>query len=235
MDNATLNFFEQLYLVFIAKKRYLVYLEGVGNTILIALLACVIGIIIGLLVTLVKIAPKNSKLMKFLGWLCNLYTTIIRGTPVVVQLLLMYYIILSSIKTLWGGVFIAFLTFGLNSGAYVSEILRGGLLSVDRGQMEASRSLGLNWKQSMRLVVIPQGIKTSIPSLFNEFIQLVKETSVLGALPILELTKASNMIMGQTANPLPYLIIAIIYLIIVIGLQQVQKTLERRFSKGDIR
>ncbi len=209
-------------------------IEGLGTTLLIAVASCIIGIIIGLLVTLIKVAPKNNIFMKILGWLANTYTTLMRGTPVVVQLFISYFIIFNFLVPMGLKVVVAIIVFSLNSGAYVSEILRGGLMGVDKGQMEASRSLGLSWTQSMRMVIVPQGLKSSIPSLFNEFIALVKETAIVGMVGIMDLTNSAEIIAGQifTATA-PYLIIAAIYLVIVVGLEQVQKKLEKKFSKGD--
>ena len=221
---------------FITGDLYLLYLEGFAVTISIAVIACIIGIAIGLLVTIIKVAPKNNIGMKILGGISNVYTTLMRGTPVVVQLFIAYFVTLTAIKNqgVFGGVIVAIIVFALNSGAYVSEILRGGLMGVDKGQMEAGRSLGLTWSQSMKLIILPQGLKSSIPSLFNEFIALVKETSVVGMVSIMDLTLASKIIAGQTMAPTaPYLIVAVFYLVIILGLQQVQKKLEKKFSKGD--
>ncbi|MEG1805472.1 MAG: amino acid ABC transporter permease [Clostridia bacterium] len=229
-----LEVLNSFYKAFFYNQRYLIYLEGLGNTLIIALGSCIMGIIIGFLVTYVKIMPQTNLGVKILAKIANLYTTIIRGTPVFVQLLIMYFSILSFMANFWNGIPIAIIVFGLNSGAYVSEIIRGGLLGVDRGQMEAGRSLGLSWGQTMRLVVMPQGIKSSIPSLFNEFIQLVKETSVAGAIAVMDLTKAGQIIVSQMFDTFPPLLItAVIYLIVVLGLQQVQKVLEKKFAKGD--
>ena len=230
------NSWESFYKAFIVGDRYLLYFEGLGVTLFIALLACVIGIVIGLVVTVIKVAPKNNLLMRFLSSIANLYTTLMRGTPVVVQLFISYYIVLRVISKqgTWGGIAVAIIVFALNSGAYVSEILRGGLIGVDKGQMEAGRSLGLTWTQSMKLIVLPQGLKSSIPSLFNEFIALVKETSVIGMVGIVDLMWRSKIIVGQIMDPTaPYLIVAVFYLVIIIGLQQIQKVLEKKFSKGD--
>ncbi len=225
------DFFAEFYTAFIVKNRFLWYLEGLGMTLFIALFACVIGIAIGFMVAILKLAPQDNLIVKILTKIGNLYTTIIRGTPVLVQLFLMYYVILLNIKS---GVLIAIITFGLNSGAYVSEIIRGGLQAVDKGQMEAGRSLGFTWGKTMQYVILPQGIKSSIPSLFNEFIQLVKETSIVGMIAIVDLTKVAEKIISITANAMaPYIIIAIMYLLVVIGLQQIQKLLEKKFAKGD--
>ncbi len=219
------------YNAFINKDLYLMYLKGLGRTLIIAAFAVAIGIIIGFAVAIVRISPKNNVFIKILDKICTVYVTVIRGTPVVVQLLLMYFVFLASMKTFLNGMPIAILTFGINSGAYVSEIIRGGIAAVDKGQMEAGRSLGLSWLQTMNGIILPQGIKSVIPSLFNEFISLVKETSVAGYIAIIDLTKAAQMVISQTMVSFPpYIIIAVMYLIVVLGLQQVQKLLERRFA-----
>ena len=230
------NSWDSFYEAFILGGRYNLYIKALGVTLFVALIACIIGIVIGLVVTVIKVAPKNNLAMKILSSVANLYTTLMRGTPVVVQLFISYYIVMRSISAqgTWGGILVAIIVFALNSGAYVSEILRGGLMSVDKGQMEAGRSLGLTWTQSMKLIVLPQGLKSSIPSLFNEFIALVKETSVMGMVGIVDLMWRAKIIVGITMDPTaPYLIVAAFYLVIIIGLQQIQKMLEKKYSKGD--
>lgn len=219
------------YNAFIYKNFYLLYLKGLGRTLIIAAFAVVLGIIIGFIVAIVRLAPKENFFVRLLDKIFTVYVTVIRGTPVVVQLLLMYFVILASIKTILNGMPIAIITFGINSGAYVSEIIRGGIAAVDKGQTEAGRSLGLSWLQTMKGIVLPQGIKSVIPSLFNEFISLVKETSVVGYIAIVDLTKAAQMVISQTMVSFPpYLIIAAMYLVVVVFLQKIQKLLERRFA-----
>lgn len=225
---------QSFYQAFFYQQRYLLYLKGLGNTLIIALGACLIGVVLGFLVTFIKIAPKTNVFIKAWAKLANLYTTIIRGTPVMVQLLIMYFSIFKFMANVGDGIPLAIIVFGLNSGAYVSEIIRGGILGVDKGQMEAGRSLGLNWGQTMKIIVMPQGIKSTIPSIFNEFIQLVKETSIAGAIAVVDLTKVAQIVISQMFQTFPpYLITALIYLIIVLGLQQVQKVLEKKYAKGD--
>lgn len=227
---------QDFYKAFIDKNLYMLYLKGLGRTLIIALLAVVIGIIIGFIIAIIRVSPKEKLITKIIDKIASLYVTIVRGTPVVVQLLIMYFVVFASMKSFLDGIPIAIITFGLNSAAYVSEIIRGGLLGVDKGQMEAGRSLGFTWFQTMKSIILPQGIKAVIPSLFNEFISLVKETSVAGMIAIIDLTKAAQMVISQTMKAFPpYIIIAIMYLVVVLLLQQVQKALERRFGKGDKR
>lgn len=220
--------------ILIRDDMYKVYLLGLQNTLIIAVGACIIGFIIGAAVTLLRIAPKNSLVVKILEPIARLYVTIIRGTPVVLQLLIMYFVILKFMNGMWNGVLVAIITFGLNSGAYMSEILRAGLNAVDKGQMEAGRSLGFTWGQAVKRILLPQGIKNALPTIFNEFIMLIKETSVVGYVAIIDLTKASRMVMSQTFEVFgPLIIVALIYLVLVLGLQQVHKVLERRMGQGD--
>lgn len=216
---------------FIVDSRYQLFLTGIKNTILIAFFATVLGIIIGLIVAIVRYSSKNNKKLYILDLLCNLYVSIIRGTPVVVQLLIMYYTILISIDNT---VVIATLTFGINSGAYVAEIARAGIESVDKGQMEAGLSLGLNKYKTMFFIILPQAIKNILPALGNEFIALLKETSVAGFIPVIDLTNAGNLVRSRTYEPFFSLYtVALCYLVMVLGLGTVQKRLERRLSQGD--
>lgn len=225
---------ETFYKIFINNNMYEVYLLGLRNTLYIAIGACILGFIIGSVVALLRIAPKNSWVVKVFEPVARLYVTIIRGTPVVLQLLIMYFVILKFMSGVWQGVLVAIITFGLNSGAYMSEILRAGINAIDKGQMEAGRSLGFTWGQTMRKIILPQGIKNALPTIFNEFIMLIKETSVAGYVAIIDLTKASRMVTSQTFEVFgPLLVVAIIYLALVLGLQKIHKLLERRMGKGD--
>lgn len=228
--------FHDFYVCFIEAARYKMYLQGLLNTALIAIGACLIGLIIGIIVTCVRIMPKSNIFIKILDAIARLYVTVIRGTPVVLQLFICYFVILASIKFVADGILVAALTFGFNSGAYMAEILRGGILSVDSGQMEAGRSLGLSWFKTFKKIVLPQALKSAIPTMFNEFITLVKETSVAGYVGIIELTKIQTYITTQTMKIyMPLFIIAAIYLIIVLCLQWVQRKIERRLNAGDKR
>ncbi len=225
---------ETLNKIFIKNDMYKVYFLGLRNTLYIAFGACILGFIIGSVIVLLRIAPKNNWLVKIFEPVARLYVTVIRGTPVVLQLLIMYFVILRFMSVVWQGVLVAIITFGVNSGAYMSEILRAGINAVHIGQMEAGRSLGFTWWQTMRKIVLPQGIKNALPTMFNEFIMLIKETSVAGYVAIVDLTKASRMVTSQTFEVFgPLLIVAIIYLLLVLGLQQIHKVLERRMGKGD--
>ena len=228
---------------FINDNRYLLLLRGLGNTLIITLFALLIGILIGTLVAAVRSTyDKNAefyrlhggfagKLMKALNALCKLYLTVIRGTPVVVQLMIMYFIIFAGSSS---DLTVAIIAFGINSGAYVAEILRGGIMSVDPGQFEAGRSLGFNYVQTMFFIVIPQMFKSSLPALCNEFISLLKETSVAGYVPIVELTKAGDIIRGRTYSAfMPLIAVALVYLTIVIILTKLVGLLERRLRKNE--
>ncbi len=216
---------------FIVEGRYQLFLIGIKNTILIALFATIIGIIIGLMVAVIRYSAKNSKKLYLLDLICKVYVSVIRGTPVVVQLLIMYYTIFASMDNV---LFIAIMTFGINSGAYVAEIARAGIESVDKGQMEAGLSLGLSSSKTMFFIILPQAVKNILPALGNEFIALLKETSVAGFIPVIDLTNAGNIIRSRTYDPFFSLYsVAICYLIMVLGLGAVQKRLERRLSQSD--
>ena len=236
MKDFFVSTYKDFYKCFIEAGRYSMYLEGLLNTVIIALGACLIGTVIGIIVTGIRIAPKKLWIMRVLDGICRLYVTIIRGTPVVLQLFICYFVLLKSLKFVGDGLPIAAITFGINSGAYMAEILRGGITAVDYGQTEAGRSLGLSWFKTFFKIVLPQAIKNAIPTKFNEFITLIKETSVAGYVGIVDLTKIQSYITFQTMNLyMPLFIIAIIYLILVLGLQQIQKLIERRLSKANVR
>lgn len=216
---------------FIVQNRYLLFITGIKNTLLIAFFATLIGIAIGLIVAIIRYSAKNNKKLFIFDLICKFYVSVIRGTPVVVQLLIMYYIIFRGIDNT---VFIAIMTFGINSGAYVAEIARAGIESVDKGQMEAGLSLGLNNKKTIVFIILPQAIKNILPALGNEFIALLKETSVAGFIPVIDLTNAGNLVRSRTYEPFFSLYtIALCYLVMVLGLGAVQKRLERRLSQSD--
>lgn len=238
------QFGKDLYKVFILNDRWEIYLKGLGNTLLIAVAACLIGIVIGTVVAVLRVACANNKsnplasgfsrfVYKIVGGITGLYITIIRGTPTLVQLLIMYYVVFASAKN---GVPVAILAFGINSGAYVAETIRSGINSVDRGQMEAGRSLGLSNVQTMRSIILPQAIKNILPALGNEFITLLKETSIVGYVAISDLTFAGDRIRSSTFVMFaPLLIVAAIYLVLVLGLSQLLKVFERRLARSDSR
>jgi His/Glu/Gln/Arg/opine family amino acid ABC transporter permease subunit len=210
--------------------RWKMYLQGLELTLLIAAVACAIGIVIGILVATTKVAAQDSRnlFLRILNLLCEAYTTVIRGTPLVVQLLILY-----SLAAIPNGVTACFIGFGLNSGAYVSEIFRSGIQSVDIGQTEAGRSLGLSRGTTMRCIILPQAVKNVLPAIFNEFIALVKETSIAGYIAVNELTKMANNIKSRTYDFTPFLLAAVIYLILTFILTRLQKRIERRFAKSD--
>ena len=222
---------EAFYNALIADQRYLAYLDGIKVTILISLLAIAIGIVIGILVAVVKVSATNSK-MKWLAGICNIYITIIRGTPLMVQLLIIYNLVFTSRNT--NEIIVGAVCFGINSGAYVAEIIRAGIESIDKGQMEAGRSLGLNYIQTMSMIILPQAIRNILPALGNEFIVLIKETSVAGVIAVTDLTKAAQYIGSRTWDILPPLIIAAAcYLVLVMGLTKLLSVFERRLARGD--
>lgn len=226
----------QFYNTMIVDDRWKMLIGGLKNTLIIAFFALLIGVAIGTLVAIIKVMAvmnNKSKLLRFLNFICNIYINIIRGTPVVVQLLIMYFVIFVSVTN---AVFIAIISFGLNSGAYVAEIMRAGILAVDKGQTEAGRSLGLSGAQTMKSIVLPQAIKNILPALCNEFITLLKETSIAGYVAIQDLTKAGDRIRFSTYDPfIPLIVVALIYLIIVLGLTWVIGKFERRLAKSDNR
>ena len=228
---------------FIVKDRYLQLVRGLGNTLKITLGALVVGVFIGVIVATIRSSyDKNAenikrtgsfggKILSFLNGICKIYLTVIRGTPVVVQLMIAYFVIFTSARD---GVPVGIIAFGINSGAYVAEIFRGGIMSIDNGQFEAGRSLGFNYAQTMWHIVIPQMFKAVLPTLLNEFIALLKETSVAGYVGVTDITKAGNGIAGVTYNYfLPLLVVAAIYLVIVMVLTSLVARLERRLRKSD--
>ena len=234
-----LSYFSQLpqkfYDAFIEKDRYLNITNGLGNTLLITFFAVIIGIILGTAIALVKVYHSNNKKkLRILNGICSVYLTVIRGTPVVVQLMIMWYIILQ--PTNLDRIVAAILAFGINSGAYVAEVIRSGIQSVDKGQIEAGRSLGLNQRDTMIKIVFPQALKNVLPAIGNEFISLLKETSVAGYIAIQDLTKGGDIIRSITYDPYtPLLIVALTYLLIVLGLTSLLNKFERRLSRSDYR
>lgn len=212
--------------------RYLLILDGLKTTLIIATGAAIIGVFLGTILALMRLSHvKLGKKWYILRSISGAYVNVVRGTPMVVQLMMMYYVILSS--TSLSKTTISILSFGLNSGAYVSEMIRGGILAVDKGQEEAGRSLGLSRGLTMRHIILPQSIRIAIPSLFNEFIMLLKETSIVGFIGLMDLTKASDFIRSRTYSAFfPLLIVAVIYLMIVTVLTAFFTRLERRLRAG---
>ena len=220
--------------VFIGEEGYKMVLEGLGNTLLIAVLGLLIGIVIGTVIATVKVMPKYKKLPRVLDKICDVYVAFFRGTPIVVQLLLGYYVIFPLLGIKMQPEYACVLIFGLNSGAYASEIMRAGITSVDKGQLEAARALGMGYWVSMLKVVLPQAIKNILPTLGNEFISLIKETSVVSFVAATDIYKAFNKIGGQNYEYIvPYLVMALIYIVLVLGITGLLKLMERRLKQGD--
>lgn len=225
-------FIDDFKLNFIEENRYEYILQGLGNTIVISLLAVVVGIAIGFLVAIIRSNHDKTGHMKIANALCKVYLTVIRGTPTMIQLLIIYYVIFASVNI--PKLVVAFVAFGLNSGAYVAEIVRSGIMAVDQGQFEAGRSLGLNYQQTMRHIIMPQAFKNVLPALGNEFIVLLKETSISGYIGLTDLTHGGDIIRGITYSPLlPLLAVAVIYLVLVMGLSYCMGRLERRLRANE--
>lgn len=217
---------------FIADDRWKYILEGLGVTLRVTFFAVLIGIVIGFMVAVVRSTYDRTGKLKILNLFCKLYLTVIRGTPVVVQLLIIYFVIFGSSdisKTL-----VAVMAFGLNSGAYVAEIFRSGIMSIDNGQFEAGRSLGFNYVQTMIHIIMPQAFKNVLPALGNEFIVLLKETSVSGYIALQDLTKAGDIIRSRTYDAfMPLIAVALIYLAMVLIFTKLVNMLERRLRSSD--
>lgn len=233
----------EFILNFIEKSRWKMLLTGLENTLIITFFALLIGVALGCVIAVVRTAWNQTSssahrgagrtILKIADIICRIYTTVIRGTPVVVQLMIMYFVIFASSDN---GVMIAIIAFGLNSAAYVSEIFRGGILAVDKGQSEAGRSLGLSYWQTMTHIIAPQVLKNVLPTLANEFIVLIKETSVAGYVAVMDLTFAGNRIRGATFSAfMPLIAVALVYLILVMFFTWLVGKLERRLRQGDIR
>ena len=234
------NFCYDIYKCFIFDDRYMMYVKGLGNTLLLTLLALLLGVVLGVVIALVRVTwDKNGSEMRGPGkwvlgianWISKVYLTVIRGTPVVVQLLIMYFVIFASSRN---KILVAALSFGINSGAYVAEIIRGGIMSVDAGQMEAGRSLGFGYVATMRHIILPQAFKAVLPSLANEFIVLLKETAVAGYVSVSDLTYAGNIVGGSAYDYLfPLLMSALIYLAMVMFFTYLVGKLERRLRTSE--
>ena len=211
-------------------------LEGLKNTLLIAILGLVIGILIGTLIATVRVIPKYKRLPRVLNGICSFYVGLFRGTPMVVQLLVFYYVLLPLTGIHMTGVQVSVMVFGLNSGAYISEIMRSGILSVDAGQMEAGRAVGLSFGTTMRKIVIPQAVKNILPTLGNEFIALIKETSVVSFVGAADLYVAFSYIGSNSYEfMVPYLVMAMIYIVIVLIISAGIKCMERSLRRSDRR
>ena len=225
-----------IYTNFIAEDRWKYLTDGLKVTIIITLAALVIGIVLGALVAVVRVthdkAGRPGLGLRLLNAVCQFYLTVIRGTPVMVQLLIMYFVVFATVDP--GKLAVAIIAFGINSGAYVAEIFRSGIMSVDPGQMEAGRSLGLSYAQVMSRIIMPQAVKNILPTLNNEFIALVKETAVVGYIALGDLTRGGDQIRSQTWDAFPPLLaVALIYLAIVMLLEKLGKIVERRLAQSD--
>ena len=229
---------EDFIQTFITANRWKALLKGVGVTLEITALALILGIVLGIIVAVIRsshdqlsMQHKKNGVLSFFNGLCKVYLTVIRGTPVMVQLLIMYFVIMASSTN---KILVATLTFGINSGAYAAEIIRSGIMSIDKGQMEAGRSLGLSYVSSMRQIIVPQAVKNILPALGNEFIALLKETSIVNVVGMVDITKWAIQVQGRTYQAfMPYIGIACVYLIMVLFLTKMINILERKLNKDE--
>lgn len=223
---------EKFTMNFITKNRWRYIVNGLGVTLKVSLLALVIGLVLGVLIATVKSTYDKTGKLKVLNFICTIYTTVIRGTPVMVQLLLIYFVVFASVNI--DKSFTAIFAFGINSAAYVAEIVRSGIMSVDNGQFEAGRSLGFSYVKTMWYIIIPQAVKNILPALGNEFISLLKETSIAGYIALQDLTKAGDVIRSQTYDAFtPLIVVALIYLALVMILTKLVSLLERRLRRNE--
>ncbi len=224
---------ERFNAAFVAGDRYKLYISGLGITLEIALFAAILGVVIGTILALMKLSTKEDGKPTVFYYIATVYVDIIRGTPSVLQLLIMWFIVMASSNN---GILVASLSFGLNSAAYVSEIVRGGILAVDKGQMEAGRSLGLSKAQTMQYIVLPQAMKNVIPPLGNEFITLIKETAIVGYVSLADLTRVANQVASRTYDAfMPLIGAAVIYFVVIKILTLILGNIERRMRKSDNR
>ena len=219
----------QLYHTFIEDARYMYLVEGFGNTLIITLGALLIGAFLGILIAVAKYYSEGNPKLRVVNFICDLYTTVIRGIPITVLLLIFFFIILVSAD----GIIVAIIAFGINSAAYMAELVRSGINAVDKGQMEAARSLGMSKWQAMRTIIFPQAIKNVLPAIGNECIALLKETSVAGYVAVIDLTRAANLIRNNTYDAFnPLILSALVYLILVVLMTKGLAVLERRLKNG---
>ena len=222
--------------IFFEQNGYVTVIEGLKNTLMIAIVGLIIGILIGTLIATVRVLPKYKLLPRILNGICSFYVELFRGTPMVVQLLIFYYVLFPIMGVKMDGVQVAMLVFGLNSGAYISEIMRSGIQSVDIGQMEGGRSVGLSFGTTMMKIVIPQAVKNILPTLGNEFIALIKETSVVSFVGAADLYKAFNLIGSNSYEfMVPYIVMALIYIVLVLIISLGIRIMERSLGKSDRR
>ncbi len=221
---------DKLYKTFIQGGNYKMLIEGLGNTLIISVAALAIGVVLGVAVSVVKFLAEEKKFLRPLAKLCDIYVTSVRGIPVVVLLLLFYFVFMVRAD----GIVTAIVTFGINSGAYMAEIIRSGIAAVDRGQTEAARSLGFDRLQAMRFIVLPQAVKNILPAIGNEMIALVKETAVAGYVAVMDITRAANLIRNNTYDAFnPLMATALVYLALVVMLTKLLGIFEKRLRKSE--
>ncbi|MBR6807713.1 MAG: amino acid ABC transporter permease [Clostridia bacterium] len=226
-----MSWFDKLHQTFIEGDRYLWLIDGLKNTLLITLGALIIGVIIGAIIAITKYFCEGNKKLKVFSVICDVYTTVIRGIPVTVLLLVFFFVIFVSARD---GVPVAIAAFGINSGAYMAELIRSGINAVDKGQMEAARSLGMSKGQAMAKIILPQAIKNILPAIGNECIALLKETSVAGYVAVVDITKAATNIRNKTYDAVnPIILLALVYLVLVVVMTYLLAILERRLRKSD--
>lgn len=226
------KFRADFYQNFIEDDRWKYIVSGLGNTIKITFFAVLLGIALGFLVAIIRSTYEKTHKLRFLDLLCKVYLTVIRGTPVLIQLLIIYFVVFGSVRI--DKVLVSVLAFGINSGAYVAEIFRSGIMSIDNGQFEAGRSLGFNYAQTMFYIIMPQAFKNVLPALGNEFIVLLKETSVAGYIAVQDLTKGADIIRSRTYSAfMPLMAAAVLYLVMVMIFTYFVQKLERRLRNSD--
>lgn len=226
------NFKDRIITNFVSQERWRYIWNGLGVTLQVTLFAVLMGIVLGFIIAIIRATHDKTGKMKILNVICQIYLTVIRGTPVVVQLLIIYFVIFGSVDI--NKVLVAVLAFGINSGAYVAEIFRSGIMSIDKGQFEAGRSLGFNYAQTMIHIIMPQAFKNVLPALGNEFIVLLKETSVSGYIALQDLTKGGDIIRSRTYDAfMPLIAVAVIYLVMVMIFTKCVDILERRLRNSD--
>lgn len=226
------NMGERIYTNFLKEDRWKYIVDGLGTTLIVTFFALIVGVALGFLVAIVRSTYDKTRRMKAANAICKIYITVIRGTPVVVQLMIIFFVVFGSVNI--SKILVAVIAFGLNSGAYVAEIFRSGIMSIDEGQFEAGRSLGFNYRETMIYIIMPQAFKNVLPALGNEFIVLLKETSVAGYIALQDLTKGADIIRSRTYDAfLPLLAAALIYLILVMIFTKLISNLERRLRNSD--
>jgi His/Glu/Gln/Arg/opine family amino acid ABC transporter permease subunit len=225
-----MSWFDRLHQTFIENDNYMYIVKGLGNTLIITLAALLIGVVLGVIIAVAKYYSDGNPKLRIVSIVCDLYTTVIRGIPITVLLFIFFFVILVSAE----GVIVAIIAFGVNSGAYMAELVRSGINAVDKGQMEAARSLGMSKWQAMRTIIFPQAIKNVLPAIGNECIALLKETSVAGYVAVVDLTRGANLIRNNTYDAVnPLILTALIYLILVVGMTKLLSIFERRLRKSE--